>query len=231
MALAGGVSIRPHAAATATSRAASCRRTATARAFDARAAGTVGGSGVALVVLKRLADALADGDTIHAVIRGTAINNDGSRKVGFTAPSVDGQAEVIADALAVADVDPRTIGYVEAHGSGTELGDPIEVAALTQAFGAHGRRAFCAIGSVKTNVGHLDAAAGVGRPHQGHPGPVARRDPAVAALLASPTRASTSRRRPFFVNAALRAWQTADGAPAARRRVARSASAARTRTS
>ncbi|HEX6042688.1 non-ribosomal peptide synthase/polyketide synthase, partial [Longimicrobium sp.] len=130
------------------------------RAFDARAAGTVSGNGVGLVVLKRLDDALADGDTIHAVIRGTAINNDGAAKVGFTAPSIEGQAGVIADALAVADVDPHTIAYVEAHGSGTELGDPIEVAALTQAFGATERTQFCAIGSVKTNIGHLDTAAG-----------------------------------------------------------------------
>ncbi|SEN51959.1 Acyl transferase domain-containing protein [Nitrosospira multiformis] len=132
------------------------------RAFDTKAAGTVIGSGVGIVVLKRLSDALADGDTIHAVIKGSAINNDGSAKVGYTAPSVEGQAEVILAAQAIAGVDADTITYVEAHGTGTTIGDPIEIAALTQAFcESTNRRGFCAIGSVKTNVGHLDAAAGV----------------------------------------------------------------------
>ena len=132
------------------------------RAFDAEAGGTVSGNGVGLVVLRRLADALAGGDAIDAVIRGTAINNDGAVKAGYTAPSVDGQAEVIAEALAVADVDPATIGYVEAHGTGTVLGDPIEVAALTRAFREHTQDVgFCAVGSAKSSVGHLDAAAGV----------------------------------------------------------------------
>ncbi len=132
------------------------------RAFDAAARGTVGGNGAAVVVLKRLADAIADGDRIDAVIRGSAINNDGSLKVGFTAPSVEGQAEVIAAAQAAAGVEPGSIGYVEAHGTGTVLGDPIEIAALTQAFrGGADERGRCAIGSVKTNLGHLDAAAGV----------------------------------------------------------------------
>jgi len=132
------------------------------RAFDTKAAGTVIGSGVGIVVLKRLSDALADGDTIHAVIKGSAINNDGSAKVGYTAPSVEGQAEVILAAQAIAGVDADTISYVETHGTGTTIGDPIEIAALTQAFReSTDRRGFCAIGSVKTNVGHLDAAAGV----------------------------------------------------------------------
>ncbi|HEX8904592.1 MAG TPA: type I polyketide synthase, partial [Longimicrobiaceae bacterium] len=130
------------------------------RAFDARAAGTVGGSGIGVVVLRRLADALADGDPVRAVILGSAINNDGAQKVGFTAPSVEAQAEVVEEALAIAGVDPETVGFVEAHGSGTELGDPVEVAALTQAFGPVGRTRFCALGSVKTGIGHLDAAAG-----------------------------------------------------------------------
>ena len=120
------------------------------------------GSGVGIVVLKRLADALADGDTIHAVIKGSAINNDGSAKVGYTAPSVEGQAEVILAAQAIAGISADTISYVEAHGTGTTMGDPIEIAALTQAFReSTRRRGFCGIGSVKTNVGHLDAAAGV----------------------------------------------------------------------
>src|SRR5687768_15320731 len=132
------------------------------RAFDAKARGTVKGSGVGVVVLKRLADALNDGDTIHAVIKGSAINNDGAVKVGYTAPAVEGQASVIEEALALASIEPETIGYVEAHGTGTALGDPIEIAALTQAFRT-GTQAtgFCAVGSVKTNIGHLDAAAGI----------------------------------------------------------------------
>jgi acyl transferase domain-containing protein len=132
------------------------------RPFDADARGTVGGEGAALVVLKRLVDALADGDTIHAVIKGTAVNNDGSVKIGFTAPSVNGQAEVISDALAMADVGAESISYVETHGTGTALGDPVEIAALTQAFeGDTHRKGLCAIGSLKSNIGHLDAAAGV----------------------------------------------------------------------
>lgn len=132
------------------------------RAFGAAAAGTVPGSGVGVVVLKRLEDARRDGDTIRAVIRGSAINNDGSVKVGYTAPSVSGQAEVIARALAAAGVPASRIGYVEAHGTGTRLGDPVEVEALTQAFRAETeRRSFCALGSLKSNFGHLDTAAGV----------------------------------------------------------------------
>jgi malonyl CoA-acyl carrier protein transacylase/acyl carrier protein len=133
------------------------------RAFDALAQGTVGGNGVGIVVLKRLEDALADGDPIRAVILGSAVNNDGSGKVGYTAPGVNGQAAVIQAALEASGVDPRTVGYVEAHGTGTPLGDPIEVAALTQAFREAGalEQGFCALGSVKTNIGHLDTAAGV----------------------------------------------------------------------
>ena len=132
------------------------------RPFDADARGTVGGEGAALVLLKRLVDALADGDTIHAVIKGSAVNNDGSVKIGYTAPSVNGQAQVISDALAMAGVSAESINYVEAHGTGTALGDPVEVAALTQAFHADTQeKSFCAIGSVKSNIGHLDAGAGV----------------------------------------------------------------------
>ncbi|AUX48180.1 polyketide synthase [Sorangium cellulosum] len=132
------------------------------RAFDAGARGTVGGSGVGVVLLKRLDDAIADRDVIIAVIKGSAVNNDGRAKVGYTAPRVEGQAGVIRAAHAAAGVDADSIAYVEAHGTGTPLGDPIEIAALTQAFRATtDRRGFCAIGSVKTNVGHLDAAAGV----------------------------------------------------------------------
>lgn len=132
------------------------------RAFDAEAGGTVTGSGVGIVVLKRLADALAEGDRIRAVLLGSAVNNDASVKIGFTAPSVDGQAQVIRAAQTVAQVETDTITYVEAHGTATPLGDPIEVAALTKAFReSTDRRGFCLLGSVKTNIGHADAAAGV----------------------------------------------------------------------
>jgi acyl transferase domain-containing protein len=131
------------------------------RAFDAGAQGTVFGSGVAVVALKRLADAIADGDVIHTVIKGSAINNDGSNKIGYSAPGLDGQYQVVRAAHLVAEVDPETITCVEAHGTGTPLGDPIEVSALTRAFrAATDRKEFCAIGSVKTNVGHLRSAAG-----------------------------------------------------------------------
>ena len=131
------------------------------RAFGADAKGTVFGNGVALVVLKRLADAIDDGDTISAVLIGSAVNNDGAVKVGFTAPSVSGQSAVVAEALADAGVTGDTIGYVEAHGTGTPLGDPIEIEALTQAFGRRPPGVpKCTIGSVKSNVGHLDCAAG-----------------------------------------------------------------------
>ncbi|MDF5706501.1 MAG: beta-ketoacyl synthase N-terminal-like domain-containing protein [Nostoc sp. S4] len=132
------------------------------RAFDTTAQGTVSGEGVGIVVLKRLEEALADGDCIHAVIKGSAINNDGSFKVSYTAPRIDTQAKVIRTAQIIAEVEPETITYIEAHGTGTPLGDPIEVAALTQAFrSSTQKKGFCAIGSVKTNIGHLDAAAGV----------------------------------------------------------------------
>ncbi|WP_027568239.1 hybrid non-ribosomal peptide synthetase/type I polyketide synthase [Bradyrhizobium sp. URHA0013] len=132
------------------------------RAFDADAQGTVFGSGVGVVLLKRLDDAIRDGDQIHSVIRGFAVNNDGSAKVGYTAPGVEGQASVVAMAQEVAGINPDTIGYIEAHGTGTPLGDPIELAGLTKAFrAATDRKQFCTIGTAKTNVGHLDIAAGV----------------------------------------------------------------------
>ena len=131
-------------------------------AFDHRGQGTVFGSGVGVVVLRRLGDALDDGDMIHAVIRGTAVNNDGAKKVNYLAPSVDGQAACVVEALGVANVDARTVEYIECHGTGTALGDPIEVEALTQGFRTQtDARGFCQIGSIKTNIGHLDTAAGV----------------------------------------------------------------------
>jgi len=132
------------------------------RPFDATKSGLIDGSGVAAVVLKRLDDAVADGDSIYAVIKGTAVNNDGRHKVGYTAPSINGQADVISEALEMAGVEPDTISYVEAHGTATPLGDPIEVAGLTQAYRRKtARTGFCGLGSVKSNIGHADTAAGL----------------------------------------------------------------------
>jgi acyl transferase domain-containing protein/thioesterase domain-containing protein/2-polyprenyl-3-methyl-5-hydroxy-6-metoxy-1,4-benzoquinol methylase/acyl carrier protein len=176
------------------------------RAFDASAQGTVPGDGVGIVVLRRLADALEDGDSILAVILGAAVNNDGSAKVGYTAPSVDGQAEVIAMAHAVAGVSAETISYVEAHGTGTALGDPIEIAALTQAFRAGtDARGTCGVGSLKTNIGHLNTAAGVASlikvvlalHHEALPATLHFETPNPAIDFAS---------SPFVVNATHKAW-------------------------
>lgn len=131
------------------------------RTFDSEARGTVPGNGVGLVVLKRLEDALRDRDCIRCVVKGSAINNDGARKAGFTAPSIDGQAAVIAEALSIAGAEPESITMVECHGTATQLGDPIEMQALREAFGRGPGKQYCAVGSVKSNMGHLDAAAGV----------------------------------------------------------------------
>jgi polyketide synthase PksN len=161
MALAGGVSVShpvigyPYQEGGISSPDGICR------SFDAEARGSVASSGVGVVVLRRLEDALADGDTVLAVIRGSAVNNDGAGKIGFTAPGIDGQARVIADALAMAEVDPATVGFVEGHGSGTPLGDQIEMTALRKVFGdAERAPGTLAVGSVKSNIGHCNAAAG-----------------------------------------------------------------------
>jgi amino acid adenylation domain-containing protein len=176
------------------------------RAFDARAQGMVRGSGVGFVVLKRLSAALSDNDTVYAVIKGTAINNDGASKVGFTAPSVTGQAAVIERALKKAGISADTVGYVEAHGTGTSLGDPIEVTALTKAFSRHTqRKGFCAIGSVKTNIGHLDAGSCVAGAiktalslYNGEIPP--------SLNFEKPNPQIDFENSPFFVNAELRQW-------------------------
>jgi acyl transferase domain-containing protein/acyl carrier protein len=163
MALAGGVTIRlPQKGGYSYQEGGIFSPDGHCRAFDAGAKGTIFGSGLGIVVLKRLEDALAAGDYIHAVIKGSAINNDGSQKVGYTAPSVRGQADVVAMAQAVAGVRPDTIAYIETHGTGTALGDPMEIEALTEVFrAATAAKSFCAIGSVKTNFGHLESAAGI----------------------------------------------------------------------
>ncbi|MGA3265020.1 MAG: type I polyketide synthase, partial [Terracidiphilus sp.] len=163
MALAGGVTIEiPHGLGYIYREGEILSPDGHCRTFDAISSGTVFGSGLGIVVLRRLEDALADRDHIRAVILGSAINNDGARKVGYLAPSVEGQSEVIAEALEFAGIGAAEISYVEAHGTGTVVGDPIEVRALTQAFRkTTARSGYCGIGSLKTNVGHLDAAAGV----------------------------------------------------------------------
>jgi amino acid adenylation domain-containing protein len=214
MALAGGVSVTVpwvsgylHEASGVRSPDGHCRT------FDARAEGMVSGNGVALVVLKRLADAVTDGDTIHAVIRGTAINNDGARKIGFTAPSIDGQAEVVARAQEQAGVEPGSIGYVECHGTATALGDPIEVAALTRVF-RRGTAAtgFCALASLKSNMGHLDAAAGVAGLIKAALA-VERGVIPPSLHYVAPNPEIDFARSPFFVAARRIEWTPADGAP------------------
>jgi phthiocerol/phenolphthiocerol synthesis type-I polyketide synthase E len=163
IALAGGSSMRmPHAAGYLANPGGTSSADGHCRAFDADASGSVVGSGVGVVVLRRLADAVRDGDQIHAIIRGTAVNNDGRAKASFTAPSINGQARVIEQAVKRAGVSARDISLVEAHGTGTPLGDPIEVAALTSAFRLWTEdTGYCWLGSAKPNIGHLDAAAGV----------------------------------------------------------------------
>jgi len=163
MVLAGGVTLQvPHISGYLHEEGGTQSKDGHCRAFDANASGLVGGSGVGVVILKRLDDAMRNQDRILGVIKGSATNNDGALKAGYTSPSVEGQAEVIAEAQANADVHPETIQYIEAHGTATRLGDPIEVKALSKAFHAKtDKTGFCKIGSVKTNMGHLDSAAGI----------------------------------------------------------------------
>ncbi len=180
------------------------------RAFDADASGTTLGQGCGVVLLKRLEDALTDNDHVYAIIRGSAINNDGSDKISFTAPSENGQAEVISLAHQLAEVESDTIGYVETHGTGTKLGDPIEIAGLTRAFAPGTNRiGYCAVGSAKTNFGHTDAAAGitgflktvlslykkqiVPSLHFSHPNPVIEFE-----------------KTPFYVNSVLQDWESSE---------------------
>jgi acyl transferase domain-containing protein/acyl carrier protein len=181
------------------------------RAFDAMAQGTVFGNGVGVVVLKRLGDAVADGNRIYALVRSTAVNNDGAQKVGLTAPSVSGQAEVIAMALRKAKIEPSSISYIETHGTGTSMGDPIEIAALQKVY-SKSDRPYCAIGSVKTNLGHLDAAAGVAGliktalmlHHQQIP-------PSLNFQTLNPE--INADRIPFYINTELQNWPTNNRSP------------------
>ncbi|MFG1797764.1 SDR family NAD(P)-dependent oxidoreductase [Nocardia sp. NPDC049149] len=180
------------------------------RAFDAQAQGTVAGGGLGIVVLKRLADALDDHDHVYAVIRGGAVNNDGNRKVGYAAPSIAGQAEAVAAAIAQSGVAPRTIGYVETHGTATPIGDPIEIAALTRAFRSGTEASgYCAIGSVKTNIGHLDSAAGMAGLIKVALALQAGQIPP-SLHFESPNPAIDFESSPFFVNTRLRPWPVAE---------------------
>ena len=180
------------------------------RPFDAQAGGTVMASAVGCVVLKRLSDALRDGDCIRAVIRGSAINNDGSDKVGYLAPSISGQARVISEALDLADVAPEEVSYIEAHGTGTLIGDPIEIAALVEAFGPDVQHQSCAIGSVKSNIGHAGEAAGMCSLIKTICALEHRELPATLHYQAPNPQADFSA-SPFFVNASLRPWPVASG--------------------
>ncbi len=181
------------------------------RPFDQDAQGTIFASGVGIVVLKKLEAALRDGDFIHAVVKGSAINNDGSLKVGFTAPSIQGQASVIIEALASAGVAPDTIQYVEAHGTGTPLGDPIEVQALSSAFRtASAGKACCALGSIKSNLGHLDAAAGITGLIKTALALKHRLIPATLHFH-KPNPAMELEGSPFYINTELREWESPAG--------------------
>ena len=212
LALAGAVSVRvPHRAGYFSDPGGVASPDGHVRAFDATANGTVFGSGGGVVVLKRLRDAIADGDTIRAIIKGSAINNDGAEKAGYTAPSVNSQADAIIEALANADVDADSVSYIEAHGSGTPVGDPIEVLALTKAFRASTQRSgFCAIGSVKTNVGHLDAAAGMAGLIKTVLALQHRQIPA-SLNFSQPNPEIDFPATPFFVNTQLTPWTAAHG--------------------
>jgi acyl transferase domain-containing protein/thioesterase domain-containing protein len=207
MALAGGSSIEvPHQAGYRFEQGEILSPDGHCRPFDASSAGTVFGSGAGMVVLRRLEDAIADGDTIRAVLRGSAVNNDGARKAGYLAPSVDGQAHAVAEALAIADVPADSISYLETHGTGTPVGDPIEVAGLTQAFReTTDGIGFCAIGSCKSNIGHADTAAGVASflkvvnalQHEQLP---------PSLFFDRPNPLIEFEASPFYVNAKLQAW-------------------------
>ena len=213
MALAGGVTIEiPHGRGYVYREGEILSRDGHCRSFDASSSGTVFSSGAAAVVLRRLEDALEDHDTIHAVILGSAVNNDGGRKVGYLAPSVEGQSEVIAEALGVAGVTADTISYVETHGTGTTVGDPIEIKGLTQAFQeTTSAKGYCAIGSLKSNVGHLDAAAGVAGLIKSVLALEHRRLPA-SLHFRTPNPLIDFRNSPFYVNTSLADWKS-NGAP------------------
>jgi amino acid adenylation domain-containing protein len=182
------------------------------RPFDAGANGTTWGSGIGVILLKPLDRAIADRDTVYAVVKGSAINNDGSLKVGFTAPGVDGQARVIAAAHQAAGVEPSSITFVEAHGTGTQMGDPAEVAALSRAFGSGHTAPYCALASVKSNIGHLDTAAGIAGLIKTTLALQHRQLPPTLHYTA-PNRDIDFDSSPFFVNDRLREWESTGDQP------------------
>lgn len=211
MALAGGVTVDiPHGQGYQYKEGEILSPDGHCRAFDHRSKGTIFGSGAGAVVLRRLSDAVADGDFIHGVILGSAVNNDGSNKVGYLAPSVDGQAAAVTEALELADVDARSIGYIECHGTGTPVGDPIEISALSTAFRRTASdNGFCGVGSVKTNIGHLDTAAGVAGLIKAT---LALENKEIPPSLnyEAPNPTIDFESSPFYVNDSLRKWQAAE---------------------
>jgi phthiocerol/phenolphthiocerol synthesis type-I polyketide synthase E len=211
MALAGGVSVTfPQKRGYVAEEGSLASGDGRCRPFDAAAGGTVFGDGVGVVLLKRADEAIRDGDHIHAVIRGYAVNNDGSTKVSYMAPSIDGQAEVIATAQALAGIDVATIRYVEAHGTGTSLGDPIEVAALTKAFRVGtSERQFCALSAVKGNIGHLESASGVAGLLKAI---LALQHGEIPPVLhfTQPNPRIDFAASPFYVNSTLKAWPASE---------------------
>jgi amino acid adenylation domain-containing protein/non-ribosomal peptide synthase protein (TIGR01720 family) len=213
MALAGGVTIAvPHRHGYLYQEGAIYAPDGHCRAFDAGAKGTLPASGVGIVVLKRLADARADGDTIYAVIKGSAINNDGGRKIGYSAPSLNGQADVLRAALAEAGVGAETISYIEAHGTGTVLGDLVEITAIKEAYAPLAeKQGRCGLGSLKTNFGHLDTAAGVGSLIKTSLA-LHHRELPPSLHFERPNPQLRLEGSPFFVNAHLAPWTT-DGGP------------------
>lgn len=190
------------------------------RPFDSRAKGFVAGSGMGLAVLKRLDEAILDGDNIWTVIKGFAVNNDGYNKVSYSAPSVDAQAQVVAEAMAVADIHPDTLQYIETHGTATNLGDPIEITALNQVFRHHtNKKHYCAIGSVKSNIGHLDNAAGIAGLIKVALSLKHKKIPP-SLHFENPNPKIDFENSPFFVNTQLKEWEAntdTDGTPIPRR--------------
>lgn len=214
MALAGGVAVWvPQEAGHLYKEGSVFTKDGHCRAFDAKASGTIFGNGAGVVLLKRLDDAIRDGDSIYAVIKGSAVNNDGAKKTDYTAPSVDGQAEVVVEALANAGVSADDISYVETHGTGTFIGDPIEIRALSKAYRVFtDRKGYCGIGSVKPNIGHLDAGAGaagliktvLALKHKMIPPSINFDEPNPAIDFTN---------SPFYVNTSLKKWESKNGSP------------------
>ncbi len=212
MALAGGVTIEmPHHRGYTYQEGEILSPDGHCRPFDANSQGTLFGSGAGVLVLRRMEDALADGDNILAVLKSSAVNNDGAGKVSYMAPSVDGQAAAIHEALMVADINPDSIDYVECHGTGTPIGDPIEIAALTSAYQREtDKKQFCGVGSVKANIGHLDTAAGVASAIKVIQA-LRHRELPPNINFTAPNPAIDWESSPFYVNAQVKPWHRDDG--------------------